>query len=87
MVQESGGFRLLSDVLGYTPEGAVDECGVRLCDTAFGQYYPGVKDLPKDTILCLRSDVSVGSFVGGKKNKEQYKKSETLFRAIIEFEE
>ena len=87
MVQESGGFRLLSDVLGYTPEGAVDECGVRLCDTAFGQYYPGVKDLPKDTILCLRSDVSVGSFVGGKKNKEQYKKSEMLFRAIIEFEE
>ena len=87
MVSESGGFRLLSDVLGYTPEGAIDDTGIRLCDTAFGQYYPGVKDLPKDTILCLRSDVSVGTFLGGKKNKEQYERSEMLFRAILEFEQ
>ncbi len=87
MVSASGGFRLLSDVLGYTPEGAIDDTGIRLCDTAFGQYYPGVKELPKDTILCLRSDVSVGTFMGGKKNKEQYEKSEMLFRAILEFEE
>ena len=87
MVGASGGFRNLSDVLGYTPEGAIDDTGIRLCDTEFGRYYPGVKDLPKDTILCLRSDVSVGTFLGGKKNEDQYKKSEMLFRAILEFEE
>lgn len=87
MVMESGGFRLIEDVLGYTPEGAIDEFGIRLKDTAFGQYYPGVKDLPDDTILCLRSDVSVGTFLGGKKNKEQYEKSVVLYRAIVEFEQ
>ncbi len=87
MVSNSGGFRPLADVLGYTPEGAIDEYGIRLSDTDFGKYYPGVKDLPKDTVLCLRGEVSVGALLGGNKNKEQYKKSEALFRAILEFKE
>ncbi len=87
MVKDSGGFRLLEDVVGYTPEDAIDEYGIRLKDTAFGQYYPGVKDLPEDTVLCLRGNVSVGSFLGGKKNKAQYERSEKLFKAILEFEE
>ena len=39
MVQKEGGFAKLSEVLGYTPESAVDDYAIKLSDTDFGKYF------------------------------------------------
>ena len=82
-VQEQGGFAKLSDVLGYTPESAVDEYAIKLSDTEFGQYFAGVTSLPENTYLCLRTPGTLKSMFGGK--SEKYDQAIAMIKAIVEF--
>ena len=43
----------LSDVLGETPDNAVDKYAVRLGDTEIYQNSPDLQRLPEDTLVCL----------------------------------
>lgn len=82
-VRKQGGFAKLSDVLGYTPDSAVDEYAVRLSDTEFGQYFAGVNAMPEDTYVCLRTPGALQSMIGGK--SEKFDQAAALFKAIVEF--
>lgn len=73
----------LTDVLGYTPEGAVGEYGVRLGDTEIYKYYSVMQALPEDTVVCI-----LRPYVVGKSSKEKlYEYEKQMFRAIVEFRE
>lgn len=85
MVKKEDGFAKLSDVLGYTPESAIDECAIKLSDTEFGKYFAGVNSLPMDTILCIRTPSALNSIFSGEKS-EKLDQAVALVKAIVEFE-
>ena len=84
-VRDMEGFMPLSEIFGDTlPESAVDEYGIRLGDTAFYRDNPGVRSLPADTVLAVRSADSPG--IGGNEKKlEQLRRHMELLRAIAEY--
>ncbi len=72
-------FVPLSDLLGRTPEGAVDAYAVRLKDTDFGQQI-AFSSLPDDTLICLHKQV--GRKKGAAENFEYARK---LFIAALNY--
>lgn len=49
----AGRLAKLSDVLGYTPEGAYGECGVKLSELDIYTEYKSISALPGDTVVCI----------------------------------
>ena len=84
-VYSIGGFRKLEEVLGYTPESAIDDCGVRLSDTDFGKFFTGINWLPEDTVMCVKVISSAKNMKGGSKEEKRYEQNLELFRAIMDF--
>ncbi|MBO5415917.1 MAG: hypothetical protein J6A83_04740 [Clostridia bacterium] len=74
-------FIKLSDALGYQPEGALDEYGIKLCDTALYDSYGAMKVLPEDTVVCLLRPLVVGK----SRKEEMYAREKEMFAAIVEF--
>lgn len=71
----------LSEVMGYTPESALDEYGVRLGDLEIYDEYGVLKTLPEDTVVCL-----LHSLVVGKNSKaDMYEHEMDMFCSIIKF--
>jgi len=72
-VKESGGLVTFDDALGYTPEKAFDEYGIRLCDTNAYEKYPALAVLPAETVVCVRSVSTAGGvIISEKEAKENY---------------
>lgn len=71
----------LSDVLGYLPEGALDEYGIMLGDTVLYSSYGVMEKLPEDTVVCILRPLVVG-----KSSKEKlYAYEKDMFAAIVEY--
>ncbi len=84
-IRDMDGFMPLSDIFGETlPDCAADAYGIRLGDTAFYAYYSGVRFIPADTILAVRSKEASG-IAGNEKKLEQLKYHAELLRAIASF--
>ncbi|MCQ2355029.1 MAG: hypothetical protein MJ102_08040 [Clostridia bacterium] len=84
-----GAVRRLDDIFGTdgVPENAIDSYAIRFWDTDFAKKYAEeFKFTPKNTVLCLRTPVSIGSVLNGKKSKRNYGYAEEMFRAIVELE-
>lgn len=80
------GFMPLAEVLGYTPEYAVDAYSVRIGDTPMGEYFTVLQGLDEDTRLCVRQ-LSSFSFLKGQSRTEKYHAyCLDVFRKIFEFE-
>ena len=80
-IKSNDRFVKLSDVLGYTPENAMDEYGIRLGDMEIYDEYSTLKALPEDTVVCI-----LRSLVVGKSSKSDlYKNEIDMLRAIVEF--
>ena len=60
----SGAFMTLEEVLGYTPEGAVDEYAVRLTETKLWKFYDAARIFPRDSVIAMRKLSSMGSILG-----------------------
>ncbi len=84
-VKEAGGFMPLAEMLSEVPDGAVDEYALLLSETDFGSYFPGVNELPPDTLLCMRRIGTLSSFLNKGATEKTYEKSMELFRAIVEY--
>ena len=78
----AGRLKLLTDVLGAVPDGAVGECGVRLGDTAVYKSYDALKVFPEDTVLCMLTPY----IFGATSREDFYQQTIEMFRAIINFE-
>ena len=85
IVNNEGGFSKLSDILGYTPDNAVNDYAIRLSDTELGQYYNSLKLLSKDTYLCVRSPGTMQNLTGSGENSDKYKQAVEFVKAVVEF--
>lgn len=84
-IRDMDGFMPLSDIFGEDlPDCAADAYGIRLGDTAFYQYCPGVQIMPADTILAVRSKEAPG-IEGNEKKLEQLQHHAELLRTIATF--
>ncbi len=80
---DNDAFADLTDILGYTPEYALDEHSVYLKDTDFGKYFKSAFDLlPDDTILCIRKKATVGV---SRDFDDVYSAHIEVFNRIFEF--
>ncbi len=84
-VRKEGGFMKLSEVFGYTPEGAIDEYGIRFSETAIAQYYKVFDALPDDTVLAVRRVSTMSAFTGKKKAQKAHDDHVAFARALLEF--
>lgn len=84
-VRDAGGFMKLEDILGYKPEGAVDEYGVTLSKTDFGKYFTAFSKFPEDTILCIRTVSTTSIFKGVKKEEKRHAFHVETFKEIMNF--
>ena len=86
MLKERGGLVELEAVLGYRPEGALDEFGIRVKDLKFGQFYDIFDVLPEDTVLCMRIMSSSMLMAGSNHMKDLYNRHQTILGDVISFE-
>lgn len=87
-IAAGGAVRKLSDIFGEdnVPESAADNYSIRFWDTDFAkQYAEQFKYIPENTVLCLRTSISIGSILNGNKSQRNYEFSEAMFRAIVEY--
>lgn len=85
-VRAADGFLPLVDVLGYTPQAAVDDYAIRIGDTPLGSYFSVLRNLDADTLLCVRR-MSSFSFLKGQSHTEKYYAyCLEVFRRIFDFE-
>ena len=76
----------LEEVLGYVPEGAMDEYGVRFRDTAFSEFFTATHVFPEDSVLCIRRVSVMAAFKGQKKTERAHAYHTELFRSVMEFQ-
>jgi len=82
--RKGGVFMPIEDVLGYVPEKAYDGYAIRLGDLQCWKYFMGLDSFPATTILVMR-DMLV-SEEDDEKIQETYRRSQILFRRMVEFE-
>lgn len=82
-VKGAGGFRKLTDVLGATPQGALDEYGVLLAETDFAKLNPVCALFPEGTVVCLRTKSVMNAMTGKKRADREYAEAEAMFRALV----
>lgn len=88
-VRDEGGFMKMSDV--FTEEELADvelydECGIYLHSIKFGKYYDVMKNMPEDTVLCVRKISTISVFKGKKKYEKLHEYHVDMFRNIVLFE-
>ena len=81
-LKEEGAFVPLADVLGYTPEYAIDEYSVYFKDTDFAKSQGAFSALPEDTILCIKT---IPLLYKTDTQKRVYNDHLDYFRRIFEF--
>lgn len=82
---DSGCFVPVDEILGYLPEGAYDECALRLGKTPYGEYFSSVFGKMGDgTLLCLRR-ISLAD-AENKNAVAEYENYKKIFKNIAEFE-
>lgn len=82
---EKNGFVPLSSVLGETPEGAYDAYTVRLHDLPAAQYFDAFDVFPEDTLVAIRTQTVVNSFLSSDRREEAYRNQLDMFRALYRF--
>ena len=87
-VRDGGGFERLDGIFGEIPNGAIDEYGVRLCDTDFAKFYSSVTTdvFPKDTVIALRTIPTASALTGKKRYEKLHDCAERAMKAIVRFE-
>ncbi len=84
-VAEVEAFVPLTEIFGEVPDGAIDEYGIRLCETKFYKYYTAVQVFGEDTIVALKQLTTVNRMKGDKMEKSHADHMD-LFRQIGTFE-
>lgn len=87
-VNGSGGFLPLAEIFGEEniPEGAVDDCGVRLNETKFWKFYGTKEMFPEDAVIALRRVSTMSAITGKSKAEKLHANSMEVFRKIMEYE-
>lgn len=84
-VRDSGGFVKLSDLIGYTPEGASDEYSIRLRDLPAAQAFSAFSAFPEDTLFCVRTMSTASAFTSKNKAETWYNRQLDMAKKILTF--
>ena len=68
------------------PENPYENYGVFLKDTAFGEYFSGISEMPEDTVLCFRRTSMLTDVWSPDESDKVTKYCEELFRRILAFD-
>ncbi|MBQ7363100.1 MAG: hypothetical protein IJW48_01475 [Clostridia bacterium] len=86
--KEWDGVRIFTPLAPYTKEGNeyeyYDECAIYLHSTEFGEL-DGLKNLPDDTLIVLRSLSAVASAFGRDESQKNFEYGEELMRSILAY--
>ncbi len=87
-VSGSGGFLPLAELFGEEniPEGAIDDCGVRLAETKFWKFYGTKEMFPEDAVIALRRVSTMSAITGKSKAEKLHANSAEVFRKLMEYE-
>lgn len=89
MVRDSGAFMKLTEVFGDDfPADAFtvyDEYAIVLSSTDFGKNFAGVKELPHDTLICIRRPSIIGSIMGKSKAEAKHSYHLDIFKDILSY--
>ena len=87
-VRGSGGFLTLAEIFGEDaiPEGAVDDCGVRLNETKFWKFFGTAEMFPEDTVIALRRVSTMSALTGKSRAEKQHAVSLDVFKNIMNYE-
>lgn len=85
LLLEQQAFVPLNEVLEEVPEYALDEYSVRLCDTAFAEYFTSMKAFPEDTVLCIRTLSTTTAFKNKKNAEKKYEYNKKFFVSLFDF--
>ena len=85
IVRREDGFVPLSEILGYTPEKAIDEYSIYLKDTDFGSFFTAFDVLPDDTVLCMRRMSTASALLGQNRTEKKYEINKKLLVDIFSF--
>lgn len=79
---ENARLQKVSDILGYVPDSACGEYGIRLGNTELYRDFGVMRNMPADTVICLFKPL----WKGGKSSKEEfYDREKKTFIAIVEY--
>lgn len=79
-LKESDRLINISETLGFTPDGLIDDFGVRLSETGLYEEYAVIREMPADTVICmLRKQLP--------KKQAAYDAELATFKAILSFGE
>ena len=84
VLKKEGAVEKLTDALGYVPDGALDEYGVRLGDTEPYRYFEALQALPADTVVCMRS-LSSSLLTSEREAEKYYEAGKKLFSDYFGF--
>ena len=79
----AGRLKSLEETLGYVPESAYGDYGVRLGDTALYESYSVMRLLPEDTVICLLQPYVAGN----SSKKEYYSREMEMFESLVTYGE
>ncbi len=82
VAENTGVLMPLSEALGYTPDIAINDYAVYLSDLDI-YYLPGIKLLPKSTLLCVRYPVTLTS--GKTEVEERERCNLSVFRDMFSY--
>ena len=85
-VKEAEGFLKLSEIFDETPDGAIDEYGIKFSETKICKYYSVFDSLPEDTIFAVRRVSTMSIFKGKEKTEKAHQNHVKFARDIINFE-
>ncbi|MCL1793220.1 MAG: hypothetical protein FWG34_05065 [Oscillospiraceae bacterium] len=81
--KRGGLFMALEDALGYVPEEAYDGYAVKLGSLQCWEYYLGLDNFPKETVIAIR-ELKV-SEEDDEKIQELYRRNLAMFKRLMEF--
>ena len=85
-VKNAGGLLPLSELFDETPQGAIDEFGVRLKDTQLYAYSPAARIFPDDAVIAIRKLSTMSALTGKKKTEALHGYARDLFVKVVSFE-
>lgn len=86
MVLSGGGFTPLAEIFEEIPTAAIDEYGIRFCETKFCKFYTDAQIFPEDAVIALRSISTMNQIRDGERLKESLSNHADVFRKIVLFE-
>jgi hypothetical protein len=81
ILKSNNGLTALEDVLGYRPEGIIDDYGVKLSDLPIGEFC----NLPEDTIVCFRRPSTATALTGRDEAQRRYDISVEVMKDLFAF--